>query len=129
MVIGTIIRPNPHQILVQIAHLQSRDFPAPEAETERKDPEHARMGFERRTGKNMDQTIGGSAHDALKLQVFDASGKLLGTLVNFSHLDAASGYRQYSASVNVCIGKSATVRFIERDDPSVRSPSCWAMAP
>ena len=54
--------------------------------------------------------------DTLKVQLFDASGTLLGTVAQFSNINAASGYQQHSVNLNAYIGKSITVKFIGTED-------------
>lgn len=62
------------------------------------------------------ETTTSHAYDTLKVQVFSSSGTLLGTVSQFSNLDAASGYQQHSANLSAYIGKSITVRFIGTED-------------
>lgn len=62
-----------------------------------------------------------NAYDTLKVQVFDTSGNLLGTLAQFSNINAASGYQQHSASLNAYIGKSVVVKFIGTEDGSLQT--------
>ncbi|HVC17415.1 MAG TPA: PKD domain-containing protein, partial [Rhodanobacter sp.] len=62
------------------------------------------------------ETTTSRAYDTLKVQVFDSSGTLLGTVSQFSNLDAASGYQQHSVNMDAYIGKSITVKFIGTED-------------
>lgn len=57
-----------------------------------------------------------NAYDTLKVQVVDASGNVLGTVAQFSNLDAASGYQQHNADLSAYIGKSITLKFIGTED-------------
>ena len=57
-----------------------------------------------------------NAYDTLKVQVFDTSGTLLGTMAQFSNLDAADGYQQHSVNLSAYIGKSIVVKFIGTED-------------
>ena len=64
------------------------------------------------------ETTTSLAYDTMKVQVFDASGTLLGTVSQFSNLDAASGYQQHNVNMNAYIGKAVTVKFIGTEDSS-----------
>lgn len=57
-----------------------------------------------------------NAYDTLKVQVVDASGNVLGTVAQFSNLNAASGYQQHSVDLSAYIGKSITLKFIGTED-------------
>jgi PKD repeat protein len=62
------------------------------------------------------ETTTSHAYDTMKVQVFDAAGTLLGTVAQFSNLDAASGYQQHSVNMDAYIGKSVTLKFIGTED-------------
>ena len=62
------------------------------------------------------ETSTSHAYDTLKVQVFDAAGNLLGTVAQFSNLDAASGYQQHNADLSPYIGKTITVKFLGSED-------------
>lgn len=62
------------------------------------------------------ETSTSNAYDTFKVQVFDASGTLLGTVAQFSNLDAASGYQQHNADLSPYIGKAITLKFIGSED-------------
>lgn len=62
------------------------------------------------------ETSTSHAYDTLKVQVFDASGNLLGSVAQFSNLDAASGYQQHSVDLSTYIGQSITLKFIGSED-------------
>ncbi|MDE2154530.1 MAG: PKD domain-containing protein [Xanthomonadaceae bacterium] len=62
------------------------------------------------------ETTTSHAYDTMKVQVFDSSGTLLGTVAQFSNLDAASGYQQRSVNMDAYIGKSVTLKFIGTED-------------
>ena len=62
------------------------------------------------------ETSTSKAYDTFKVQAFDGAGNLLGTLAQFSNLDAASGYRQHTADLSPYIGKAITLKFIGSED-------------
>ena len=57
-----------------------------------------------------------NAYDTLKVQVLDASGTVLGTVAQFSNLNAASGYQQHNVDLSAYIGQSITLKFIGTED-------------
>jgi PKD repeat protein len=57
-----------------------------------------------------------NAYDTLKAQVFDGSGTLLGTVAQFSNLNAATGYQQHHVDLSAYIGKAITLKFIGTED-------------
>lgn len=57
-----------------------------------------------------------NAYDTLKVQVLDASGNVLGTVAQFSNINAASGYQQHNADLSAYIGKSITLKFAGTED-------------
>ncbi|GLQ87769.1 PKD domain-containing protein [Dyella flagellata] len=57
-----------------------------------------------------------NAYDTLKVQVLDGSGTVLGTVAQFSNLDAASGYQQHTVDLSAYIGQSITLQFIGTED-------------
>jgi YbbR domain-containing protein len=57
-----------------------------------------------------------NAYDTLKVQVLDASGNVLGTVAQFSNINAASGYQQHNADLSAYIGKSITLKFTGTED-------------
>jgi hypothetical protein len=61
------------------------------------------------------------AYDTLKVQVFNSSGTLLGTVAQFSNLNAASGYQQHNADLSAYIGKSITLKFIGTEDSAYQT--------
>ena len=61
------------------------------------------------------------AYDTFKVQVFDSSGTLLGTVAQFSNLNAASGYQQHNADLSAYIGKSITLKFIGTEDSAYQT--------
>lgn len=64
------------------------------------------------------ETTTTNAYDTIKVQVFDTTGTLLGTVSQFSNLNAASGYQQHSVSLNAYIGKTITLKLIGTEDSS-----------
>ena len=56
------------------------------------------------------------AYDTLKVQVVDSSGNVLGTVAQYSNLNAASGYQQHNVDLSAYIGKSITLKFIGTED-------------
>jgi hypothetical protein len=62
-----------------------------------------------------------NAYDTLKVQVLDASGNVLGTVAQFSNLNAASGYQQHSVDLSAYIGKSVTLKFIGTEDSAYQT--------
>ena len=62
------------------------------------------------------ETSTSNAYDTLKVEVFDASGNLLGTVAQFSNLDAATGYQQHNADLSPYIGKTITLKFLGSED-------------
>ena len=67
------------------------------------------------------ETTTSNAYDTLKVQVFDTSGTLLGTVSQFSNLDAASGYQQHSVSLSAYIGQTITLKLIGTEDSSYQT--------
>ena len=68
-----------------------------------------------------DETSMTHAYDTMKVQVFDTSGNLLGTVGQWSNLNAASGYQQHSANLSAYVGKSIIVKFIGTEDSSLQT--------
>ena len=68
-----------------------------------------------------DETSTTHAYDTMKVQVFDTSGTLLGTVAQWSNLNAASGYQQHSANLSAYVGKSIIVKFIGTEDSSLQT--------
>jgi hypothetical protein len=62
-----------------------------------------------------------NAYDTLKVQVLDASGNVLGTVAQFSNLNAASGYQQHNVNLSAYIGKSITLKFIGTEDSAYQT--------
>jgi len=67
------------------------------------------------------ETTTSHAYDTIKVQVFNTSGTLLGTVSQFSNLDAASSYQQHSVNLNAYIGKTITLKFIGTEDSSYQT--------
>ncbi|WP_230473400.1 PKD domain-containing protein [Dyella choica] len=57
-----------------------------------------------------------NAYDTLKVQVLDASGTVLGTVAQFSNLNAATDYQQHTVDLSAYIGQSITLQFIGTED-------------
>ncbi|WP_406664876.1 protease pro-enzyme activation domain-containing protein [Gallaecimonas sp. GXIMD1310] len=64
------------------------------------------------------ETTSSTAYDTLKVQVYNTSGTLLGTVASFSNLDAASGYVEHTADLSAYIGQSVVVKFTGTEDSS-----------
>ena len=62
-----------------------------------------------------------NAYDTLKVEVFDTSGNLLGVVAQYSNLNAASGYKQYSVDLHSYIGKSIVLKFIGAEDSTLQT--------
>ena len=62
------------------------------------------------------ETTTTNAYDTLKAQVFDGSGTLLGTVAQFSNLDAASDYQQHHVDLSAYLGKAVILKFIGTED-------------
>ncbi|RAP59319.1 protease pro-enzyme activation domain-containing protein [Oleiagrimonas sp. MCCC 1A03011] len=58
------------------------------------------------------------AYDTLKVQVYNTSGSLLGTLATYSNLNAASGYTAHTASLSSYAGQTVVVKFTGTEDYS-----------
>ena len=62
-----------------------------------------------------------SAYDTLKVEVFDNAGNLLGVAAQYSNLNAATGYKQYTVDLHAYIGKSIVVKFLGSEDASLQT--------
>jgi PKD repeat protein len=62
-----------------------------------------------------------SAYDTIKVQVFNSSGTLLGTVAQYSNLDAATGYKQHTADLKAYIGQTITLKFIGTEDSTLQT--------
>jgi PKD repeat protein len=62
-----------------------------------------------------------SAYDTLKVEVFDSAGNLLGVVAQYSNLNAASGYKQYTVDLHAYIGKSITLKFLGAEDSTLQT--------
>lgn len=67
------------------------------------------------------ETTTSSAYDTLKVQVFNTSGTLLGTLATFSNLNKASGYAVHTANLSSYIGQSVVIKFTGTEDSSLQT--------
>uniref|UniRef100_UPI00384A9B80 PKD domain-containing protein n=1 Tax=Dyella ginsengisoli TaxID=363848 RepID=UPI00384A9B80 len=67
------------------------------------------------------ETTTSSAYDTLKVQVYNTSGTLLGTLATFSNLNKASGYAVHTANLSSYIGQSVVIKFTGTEDSSLQT--------
>ena len=67
------------------------------------------------------ETTTSSAYDTLKVQVYNTSGTLLGTLATFSNLNKASGYAVHTASLSSYIGQTVVIKFTGTEDSSLQT--------
>lgn len=67
------------------------------------------------------ETTTSTAYDTLKVQVFNTSGTLLGTLATFSNLDTASGYAVHTANLSSYIGQTVVLKFTGTEDSSLQT--------
>jgi len=65
------------------------------------------------------ETTSSTAYDTLKVQVYNTSGTLLGTLATFSNLNKASGYAVHTASLASYIGQTVVIKFTGTEDSSL----------
>jgi putative Ig domain-containing protein len=61
------------------------------------------------------------AYDALKVQVLNSAGTVLGTLATYSNLNKASGYQQRSLNVASWAGQTVTLKFTGTEDSSLQT--------
>jgi hypothetical protein len=62
-----------------------------------------------------------NAYDTIKVQVFNSSGTLLGTVAQYSNLNAATGYQQHTADLKAYIGQTITLKFIGTEDTTLQT--------
>jgi len=67
------------------------------------------------------ETTTTTAFDTLKVQVFNTSGTLLGTLGTFSNLNKAAGYTQRSFNVLSFAGQTVKIHFVGTEDSSLQT--------
>jgi len=67
------------------------------------------------------ETTTSSAYDTLKVQVYNTSGTLLGTLATFSNLNKASGYAVHTANLSSYIGQTVVIKFTGTEDSSLQT--------
>jgi hypothetical protein len=64
------------------------------------------------------ETTKTAAHDTLKVQILNSSGKVLSTLATYSNLNAATGYTAYTSNLAAYIGQTVTLKFTGQENAS-----------
>jgi len=67
------------------------------------------------------ETTKTQAHDTLKVQILNSSGKVLSTLATYSNLNAAPGYTVHTSSLAAYIGQTITLKFTGKENASLQT--------